>query len=75
MLNNFDDYVSNIFSTRENKETTILIFDELDAKDLYAKYRDTTVGTLNTNYFEMFRYLTNIPKSKYDGVIGWIRQR
>ena len=47
-------------------------FVELGEKDPYAIYRDSTLGTTKTRYFEMFRYFTNIPKSKYDGIVGWI---
>lgn len=49
-------------------------------RDLYQKYKNVTLGFNEDNFlgidgcFGMFEDFTNIPKSKYDNVIGWIRQ-
>lgn len=49
-----------------------MIFEnKLDEKDIYARYRDTTT-TSNNPAPNMFDFLTNVPKSEYDKVVGWI---
>ncbi|MGD9153783.1 MAG: hypothetical protein PVG30_09095 [Gammaproteobacteria bacterium] len=47
---------------------------ELEKKDIYAEYKDTTKGYDDAEIF-MQNSLTNVPKSQYDNVIGWIKLR
>lgn len=44
---------------------------KLDEKDIYARYRDATT-TPDNPAPNMFDFLTTVPKSKYDNVVGWI---
>lgn len=43
-------------------------------RDIYARYKDTTI-TWNNFAPNIFISLTNIPKSPFDNVVGWIKLR
>jgi len=72
-MKNLSEYTDPVQETSVTSfASSVVVENELEKKDIYAKYRDTTNSRDNPEVF-MRNSLTNTPKSKYDNVIGWVK--